>query len=266
MASTTYTPSRPLDTSLAARQFLFKPVRSLGGSEMNSVIRTILAFFACLQIYGQAQSQDAVVGPSLSISENGKVHAIPDPSDAFSLARFSVNQTVASELGLTEKQVIELKKLLSLNKGHLNGAVAFFGVDKVPTPLEIQAMLSDREKANRAVLDELLTPSQLARLSEIVFQIEIARVGIGEALTNGLLGADIGVNENQKTSLKKKAQQVEAKVSAAWARILEEAQAEMLAELSPEQRSKAKKRLGKPFYFRDDAYNPKAFLIDGAAK
>lgn len=75
---------------------------------------------------------------------------------------------------------------------------------------------------------------------------------MGQAITSGRLANDAGVTENQKANLQLKAARAEAKLAATIKKAIAEAQAEVLSELSTEQRQKAEELLGEPYFFRDE--------------
>ena len=109
---------------------------------------------------------------------------------------------------------------------------------------------------NKQLVDELLTPAQWKRLRQIAFQVEIARIGLGKALTEGRFSPEVGIHENQKTHIVEKAEEIEARTAETISRLLANAQRELLSELAPEQRAKAVDAMGEPFFFRDE-FRPK---------
>ncbi len=71
-------------------------------------------------------------------------------------------------------------------------------------------LIAESRKQSEAALEEILLPNQLKRIRQLAYQVEIAKLGLSESLTDGRLGKDIGVNDNQKQHLAEKAAAVEA--------------------------------------------------------
>ena len=177
---------------------------------------------------------------------------IPDPNNLTSLVSLVRNITVARAIGLSSEQQTLLNNYFSKNGGSFN--VRIIKPEDIMSKTREEA---DREyknwlAENRSILDEILSPEQVARLKQAAYQVEVGRIGIGEALATGALGRDCGVNENQKTHLLQAAAKAEERAQKEIAAILARTQQEVLAELSPQQRKAAGELLGKPFYFRDD--------------
>lgn len=206
-----------------------------------------------LPSYALSQSND--VGGQTETRLIGK--SIPDPESLLQIAAFAANPTVAEELKLTKDQLRAIKSMLK----QANGALAVVLYEPTTTPdgnkpssLEISQAIRETRRKREKDLEEILRPDQRMRLKEIAYQIEVYRVGIGAAITEGRLAEDVGVTENQKTALRKKCNAIEERVQKEISEILLKAQEELLRELSAEQREKAKSLLGHPFYFRDDDY------------
>ena len=124
----------------------------------------------------------------------------------------------------------------------------------VPHPPLLDTAQSDFGESLKSKLQEIVTNSQRIRLRETIFQIEIARMGLADAILNGKLGIVLKMAEDEKQLVARKASEIEAKAGASSVVIARRAQEQIQAELSPEQRSKMKQLLGEPFNFRDEDY------------
>ena len=91
----------------------------------------------------------------------------------------------------------------------------------------------------------------MKRIRQLAYQIEVTQQGLGEALVTALLGTEIDVHEDQKQHLTDRAAAIEAKAREAIANIRAAARAEMLAELTPDQRKAAIERLGDYFDYEE---------------
>lgn len=187
-------------------------------------------------------------------------YAIPNVNNQMSLASLLSNPAITKELNMEEEQ----KKSLVDAVRKANGS---FNTVHVQLPAGVSLSSEEFEKLNEyavlkraernAFLDEVLTPGQWARLKQLAYQTEVARVGLGEAFSTGQLGRDVEVYENQITHLRERAGEIETKAAAAITKILADAQAELIAELTLEQQERAKACLGTPFMFRENDVHPR---------
>jgi len=178
--------------------------------------------------------------------------SIPDPGNKLSLVSLISNPYVARELGLNT----DVTRLLKQAE-HENGGPLSINVTTSEVLLTLDE-LSSIHLANQLkwtkLCDEALNPAQWSRLRQLAFRIEVYRVGFGQALTAGRLGADVGVFENQKTRLSQRATQTERDLKQAIVEALAVAQESVLSELSSEQQMVCKERLGAPFLFRVELF------------
>ena len=127
---------------------------------------TCIALLAAVMLTGTCGGQEkGSTGPLSRMT----VFVIPNPESAAETEEFIVNASVAKELQLTHKQMATINHAL----------------------------------AHRQAVDDILSPAQHQRLQEMVYQIEVARIGIGESLANGRLGLRIGVREEQNSRSRK---------------------------------------------------------------
>ncbi len=176
--------------------------------------------------------------------------SIPDPEDRLSLTSLVSNSYVAKELGLNAPVADLLKQAERKNGGPLSISVSYS--EELLTSMELQTIHTANQRKWTELCDEALTPDQWKRLRELAYQIEVYRVGFDGALTAGRLGSDVGVFENQKSRLSQKASQIEKELKQAIVVALAATQESVLSELSSDQHSICKERLGDPFLYRRD--------------
>ncbi len=179
-------------------------------------------------------------------------YSIPDPDKKMSIAYFLANKSVADELGLDDEQRDTIKALLRENGGSLSAIRLKGGAGPKRGLDELKLQFATKRASYEVILDETIDPIQLDRLTQIVYQIERSRIGLGESLSNGFLGKDIGVDANQKTELRTVAEAVEKRSEKAIWDLKYAAIDEVIRELTGSQQEEAKQTLGDPFRFRED--------------
>ncbi len=175
-----------------------------------------------------------------------------DPNNKSNLLRLLENESIKRELKLTEQQQQGAKRISEEANRQMRDSLREMiqSGKSVRDPAMATMMAENRQKMEGA-LEEILLPEQLKRIRQLAYQVEIARIGLGESLTDGRLGKEIGVTDNQKQHLSEKAAAIENEVRAAVAKIRAAAQAQLLRELSTEQRQEAEKLLGDYFYYEE---------------
>lgn len=197
-----------------------------------------------------------VVNSSSGLTVRQQTHgeyAIPDPYNHLSLASLLRNQSIVKELGVSEDGKVKLNEAFLKNRGSFSSTV----LENV-SHLSSEERRVLRQKAldeSKLFLDEILAPPQWERLKQLAFQTEVAKVGMGKALTEGQLGKAVGVYENQISHINERAAEIESRTVLAITQLLAEAQAELIAELSTEQQAKAKDCLGKAFFYRENIFH-----------
>lgn len=177
--------------------------------------------------------------------------SIPDPQRKMSIAQFLSNRSVVKELKLDDQAQKAIQQLLTENNGDLVN-VTFYGGTGMPKLGNIKAKAAMIRQANEAKYDDIINPIEQDRLRQLVYQIELARVGPAEALLAGFLGRDVGVEVYQKAALRIIADAAESRAKILIKKIVSTAREEVLSELSAAQREQAKSVLGSDFEFVDD--------------
>lgn len=102
-----------------------------------------------------------------------------------------------------------------------------------------------RASINEQVKDVLL-PHQFERLEQIQVQQQVARQGMGGALS-GALAEKLGITEEQQEQMAAKARELQAEIQEKTAQLRQEAQDELLGMLTSEQRAKIEEMMGTKF-------------------
>lgn len=109
----------------------------------------------------------------------------------------------------------------------------------------LRTEMEERNKKLDADLKEILLPQQYTRLNQIALQQRIQRAGTVNALTSEELG--LNVTDEQKAKLEELSKEAEKELQDKIAKARAEAVEKILGGLTPEQRSKAKEKLGAEF-------------------
>jgi hypothetical protein len=188
--------------------------------------------------------QDTAI--TIDMTAPGRV--IPYPNNVEGLVHFLRNKSISKELNFDEQQRGEVEKLLR----ETGGSLTAFSTPGVPgqTLEEYKAVVALKIAKNRLAFENLLDPIQEARLVQIAYHVEIARIGMGEALINGFFGENIGVETYQKSALSIVSDAIEKEtVNSIKAVALELRKRFCEEELTPEQRAQIDELLGKWFLF-----------------
>lgn len=109
----------------------------------------------------------------------------------------------------------------------------------------LRTEMEERSKKLDADIKDILLPQQYTRLNQIALQQRIQRAGTVNALTSEELG--LGITDEQKAKLEELSKEAEKELQDKIAKARAEAVEKILAGLTPEQRSKAKEKLGSEF-------------------
>jgi len=184
------------------------------------------------------------------VTERAKGKSIPDPESVLAVASLLSNKTVVESLNLDIQTRVAVSQLMKDCKGSLT---LYSASAEIPASEFIQ-QANDYRSRNEARLHELLDPSQLDRLKQIAYQIEIRRVGLGTALNSGCLGKRLGVEEYQHEPISKLTEladnqfivEINSNKRLIWRRLVEI--------LDENQKVTLDKCVGKLFLFRDQPH------------
>jgi len=173
--------------------------------------------------------------------KTGKILVGPSPDNIGQLFNLMRSSEVMEALDLDKQQKIAMENAFKSEQEQVREMVS----KKVPFN-EITGALRSNAKS---IFDEVLTPAQNLRMRQIVFRIEVSVIGLAAALTEGRLGEEVKVYENQVTRIQERGKEIESRAKAEILAILKRSEKELLAELTPEQRVAAEKSLGDFFVY-----------------
>lgn len=171
--------------------------------------------------------------------QGNRIYASANPEDSFQLFRLVSDKQVQLEVGLTNDQLSAYAKVIGRQNKELRSARR-----------EERAKVREQQRSDAmACMGEILTPKQRRRLKQLAYRIEIATIGLGEAVSRGYLSEALAVTEEQAPRLVSAALSAESdfRRHVRTVRISEESQ--LLEELTPEQHSAAKSALGEPWFY-----------------
>ncbi len=168
---------------------------------------------------------------------SGQLRLVPDPESKWSCLFLLINdRSIQQFLGLSEEVRSELSEIGKELKYQQGEVMAFARKNSENVSLSV---MSFREGAGARVFGEILTPKQQQLLRNLVYRLEIQRVGLGQSLTSGRLAEAVGVHEGQKESLLRAASKIQKALDEEIKRLRDQAESELFNELAPEQKSKA---------------------------
>lgn len=222
-----------------------------------------------IQASGEAMSEElkgriAEGAASFSFASPGATFSIGGPSgfnpgSRSQLFNLLSNESVRRELKLGDDQYEGVKKInaeAQKRMSELFRSQVMQADGKGPTSIsvggsELREIMDENQSVAEEAIEEILLPEQLERVRQLAYQVQVAQVGLGEALVDGKLGQEIGVFDDQKQNLTDRAAKIEAEARAAIVKIRAEARAKLFKELSPEQRKKAEELLGDYFEYEE---------------
>lgn len=120
------------------------------------------------------------------------------------------------------------------------------GLSEEAREKKLREMRDERDKARMSSLSDVLLPHQIDRLTQIVAQAS-ARGG----LVNGRLAESLEITDEQRDRIREKAEKLQKVLDEKIAKLRQQMQEELLAELTPEQRAQYKQMMGEPFAFEN---------------
>lgn len=101
-------------------------------------------------------------------------------------------------------------------------------------------------------VDKILLPHQSKRLKQLEVQMQMRGRGMLGALGSGEVPQKLGVSEDQQEKLRDKAQELDNELRKKTAELRKQAQEQLIASLTEEQRKQFKELIGEPFEFKDE--------------
>ncbi len=130
---------------------------------------------------------------------------------------------------------------------------------------QVIARLKAIRRQNEEDLNEILPPSAFERLRQCVLQAELAKLGLARALTEGFVGEEVQIHEEQKSNITQKAERIQAELDEAIKKLQAEAIVKLSMELTPEQRNKLRRFLVSRFILKITSKPIRSSHIDGEA-
>jgi len=166
-----------------------------------------------------------------------------------SSTRLLGSEAVQKDLELTDEQIESIKEL---SQGRGRGdrdtmRAEMEGLSQDERVEKIRKMVKTRTEENKEKLGNILLPHQMKRLSQISAQAS-ARDG-SQSLVSGTLAKQLNITDEQKEALQAKAEELQKNLNAKIEKLRSQMQDELLAELTPEQRSQFKEMMGEKFTF-----------------
>ncbi len=229
---------------------------------MKTLLLLLIVALACKYSYGQgaaSKTNAPTLRDILSVS-TGK--SITDPNSVLNTVSFLRSDLIVKEIGLDDGQKLEIKALLDETSGQPNSVTFGPFISKIPLSQRKSRSQEEKEASTASAkiirlereqrINEILDPIQRDRLKQIVYHIEIVRIGLGPALLEGFLGQDAGIEEFEKPALTISFETLQAEFMKSKSIIMEAAQKEILELLTEEQGKLLPLVMGKPFALRED--------------
>ena len=180
-------------TALAATfELLQSEYANAKSAIMESSENEILAFLT----ESQRKSIRQVIGKALVLKEthleklvrirNLRVSDLPDPESVVDSCRLLDNRSILEELDLSQ---IKTASVLKIRKS------------KYKNESE-KSLIEDK-------IRNLLAPDRVARLRQIAYQLEVAKLGFGATIAKGFLGKAINIEDSQRESILAKLPEIE---------------------------------------------------------
>lgn len=177
----------------------------------------------------------------------------PNPNSPRDLMELLKDPMVASEVGVDAAAVAEIQ----------SQQMALYRDKRITPPADLKneqrrtefmaKMKEQRDAVDdmiKQALEELLPPEKMERLKQIAYRFEIQKMGFAASLTDGWLADVVETHDAQQATLMRKIGNIETELQKKIDQLRIEAEAEILAQLSPQQREKARKALGQPTKYR----------------
>lgn len=179
-----------------------------------------------------------------------------NPADRSQLLGLLSNESVRRELKLTDDQYTGAKQIMEESQKRLSDLIRKMLTEQKDGAIRLggtamRELQQENQKVAEAAIEEILLPEQMTRIRQLAYQVDVSQTGLGEALTEGKLGTDIGVHDDQKQNLLDRAAKIELEAKRAIAKIRAAARAKLFEELTPEQRKTAEELLGDYFLYEE---------------
>ena len=152
---------------------------------------------------GRCQSQFSQ--SRVDISADGRLFAIPDPESEWNVFACELSSPeLQAFLSLSEQELSALgdqQALIKKEQREIVEAARATGANVTDALLRYRNGIDD-------VLSELLPPDSMALARKLIYRLEVSRIGLADALTSGRLSDAVGIYEDQKAEVSRKATEV----------------------------------------------------------
>ena len=173
----------------------------------------------------------------------------PNPNSPRDLMELLQNPSVANEVGVDSAALKEIQsKQMELYRERRVTPPTDMTNEQQRTAF-MAKMKEQREALDELIkqaIEELLPPEKMERLKQIAYRFEVQKLGFAASLSEGWLADVVETHDAQQATLMRKIGDIEAELQKKVDQLRAEAEAEILAQLTPEQRAKARKALGEP--------------------
>lgn len=161
------------------------------------------------------------------------------------------NPSVQKDLELVGDQLDKVKDLQSQFAQQMKDKIGDFRKGGLSTDRlkDLPELMKKIRAEQREQMEGLLLPHQIDRLKQVAFQQHMKQAGTAGALTSEAVAEKLGITEEQAERLKKRAEEIKAKLAEDMEKLKEKAKQDLLQELTPDQRAKVKEMTG-------DKYEP----------
>jgi hypothetical protein len=122
-----------------------------------------------------------------------------------------------------------------------------------------------RDEAQQEI-EEAVLPFQLKRLKQIAYHVQMRKRGAVEVITNDPLAADLGLTDDQKESLREKAEEIDEELAREIAKLRAKAKQKLFSQLRPDQQRKLSAITGEEFTYQEIDWRRKTGGGAGPAK
>ena len=194
------------------------------------------------------------------VSPSGKRYLSPNPNRLTHLFSMLSEESISQEIGLSKEQAEVIDKFVA--DAEARGSALVRSQRNVGETFAAQ-VFTELE----AILEEVLLPSQIERLKQLTYHVEISRGGYAHALTEGRLGLEIGVYEGQDAGLIQKVARIERELNDEVLILRTKSLQQILNCLTEQQQVLAKQIIGEQFnYEHQDQYTKSRLKMIKAAK
>ena len=193
------------------------------------------------------EPEPTIGAPSVSVIRNaaGNILVGANPNSDWDQFHLLGDPQVQAELQLSKEIVGKYEAIAVKLKSERAACLLAVRNGTLSRDTSDQLLASQRIVAADS-LKELLTPVEQKRLQQVVYRIEVVRVGLAHAFTNGYLSLALGTYSNQESGIQRKALEIEQQLKRDIQQLQRKAEEAIIAELTPEQAKRALEALGEP--------------------